>query len=223
MTRWLLPLMASAISLVFAYLLWRQFATRRKVYQALWAISFILFAVATFAEFYSELAGTWPVGIYRFYYWSAAALVGFMGAGSFYLLPNKRLAHVFLAFIVVVAAIMMVQVMSAEVNTEAFVAGRTVAGKAMPRSVRIFSPLLTVPGGLSLIGIAVISWLRTRAAFNLLIALGGVVISAAGGAARFGSPEYLYLGEILGLVIIFFGFLKSREMTDKGPVQPSRK
>lgn len=215
MTDLLFPLLASSLSLVFAWLVFRQFAERKKIYQLLWAISFLLFAFATFAEFYSELTDAWPHGMYRIYYWSAATLVGIMGAGSVYLLPNKKAGHLFLVFVLFVSALMLYRVMTVDLLTEAFVPGHTVAGKAMPSAVRILSPLLTAPGGLALIGVAAWSWLRTRSSFNLLIALGGIILSASGGAARFGRPEYLYLGEMLGLFVLFIGFLKSREVVTR--------
>lgn len=106
---------------------------------------------------------------------------------------------------------MLARAWQAEVIVAAFVPGKVVAGQAMSSSVRVFSPLLTIPGSLALIGGAAYSWIRTRASYNLFIALGTIVIAGAGGLARFGWPGALYLGEMLGLICLFYGFVRSLE------------
>ncbi len=215
MTTWLFPLLASILSVVFAYLVYQQYRERRKTHQFLWTVSFILFAFAAFAEFWSEFTGTWNVTLYKLYYVSAASLVAVMGAGTVFLLANKTVARIFLGLVVVVIGLMLITALRAQVITEMFVPGIAVAGKAMPRNVRLFSPLLTVPGSLALILGALYSWARTGTFFNLLIALGALIIAGSGAAARLGRTEFLYLGEMVGLAVLFAGFLKSREVAGK--------
>ena len=210
----LLPLAASALSLVYAFMVFNQFRTRKKMHQLVWTVSFLLFTFAAFAEFYSEVAG-WNPTLYRFYYVSAASLVAFMGAGTVYLLANRALAHGFLAIIVAVTLTMLWKALGAQLLTENFVAGVTVAGKAMPSSVRIFSPILTIPGTLALVGGALMSWWRTRTVYNLFIAAGAFIIAGSGSMARLGQAQFLYLGEMVGIVVLFYGFMRSREVSRK--------
>lgn len=216
MFRWSYPLTATILALVFSALVGRQYLERKKTYQLLWTISFAIFAFATFSEFISEFTQVWNVTLYRFYYIAAASLVGFMGAGTIFLLANKRGARLFLVLMLLITAALAYGSLTAVVNEAAFVPGVTVAGKAMPKAVRIFSPLINVPGSLALIGGALYSWYRTRTGYNLLIALGALVIAAAGSAARFGRTEFLYAGEMLGLALLFLGFLRSREVPKEG-------
>ncbi|MDI3281477.1 MAG: hypothetical protein QJR13_08925, partial [Bacillota bacterium] len=211
MTRWLFPLLTSLLSLVFAYFVWEQYYQRRKIHQLLWSVSFLIFAFAAFAEFYSEVWG-WTPWLYRLYYVAAALLVGVMGAGTVYLLAHRPAAHAFLAYVALVGAAFLAAALRAPVDAGAFEPGITVAGKAMPGYVRAFSPLLTGPGTLALFGGAIYSWWRAGTFYNLLIAAGTAIIAGAGFAARMGASEYLYLAEMVGLAVIFLGFMRSREL-----------
>ena len=119
--------------------------------------------------------------------------------------------HAFLIFSIVVTLWMGAYAAVAEVDIDQLVAGTVVAGEAMAQHVRNFSPLLSVTGGSLLIGGALFSYFKTRLSFNLWIALGGLVISIAGAIAR-SSPELgiiLYLGEVIGILLLYKGFIDS--------------
>ncbi|MHB8946087.1 MAG: hypothetical protein ACYC6I_06120, partial [Bacillota bacterium] len=61
------PLLATIVSLAFAVMTAKQYRERRKPYQLLWTVSFVMFGFATFAEFYSTVWGWTPL-LYRLYY-----------------------------------------------------------------------------------------------------------------------------------------------------------
>ena len=43
--------------------------------------------------------------------------------------------------------------------------------------------------------------------------IAGALMPAVGGSlARFDSPQYLYASELLGIIVIFAGFLRSRKV-----------
>ncbi|MFW9769070.1 MAG: hypothetical protein ACFFF9_14125 [Candidatus Thorarchaeota archaeon] len=137
--------------------------------------------------------------------------------------------HIYLIYVVVLTLWMGMYAATAVVTPEDFVAGIAVAGHAMAQHVRNFSPLLTVTGSFLLIGAAFFSFLKTRFRFNLWIALGGIAIAIAGAIARTGA-EYgnlLYLGEVLGVIFLYKGFvdsdkiIKAREEKLSGGKQPS--
>ncbi|MHA1862999.1 MAG: hypothetical protein ACTSWA_04450 [Candidatus Thorarchaeota archaeon] len=119
--------------------------------------------------------------------------------------------HIYLAFVIVLTLWMGVYSAVATVTPENFVAGIAVAGDAMAQHVRNFSPLLTVTGSFLLIGVALFSFLKTKFRFNLWIALGGLTLAIAGSIAREG-PEFgniLYLGEVVGVLMLYKGFVDS--------------
>jgi hypothetical protein len=93
-------------------------------------------------------------------------------------------------------------------------------GTAMPGSVRLLTPLFNITGGFALVFGALYSVLvavrnrrlDSRVPATILIALGGFVPSMTSGLTRFGITETFYLGELLGVVFLFAGFLVSIEV-----------
>ncbi|MBI2165853.1 MAG: hypothetical protein HYU29_05555 [Chloroflexi bacterium] len=89
-----------------------------------------------------------------------------------------------------------------------------------PISVRILAPILNTFGAVSLIGGALysawVSWRRRaprqRAISNVLIAVGALVSAAGGSLERLGVPAPHTLALFIGVVIIYVGFLISREV-----------
>lgn len=122
--------------------------------------------------------------------------------------------HIYLIFTVIFTLWMRAYAMVAQVYEENFIAGIAVAGHAMAQHVRNFSPFLSVTGGFLLIGVAFFSYLKTGFRFNLWIALGGLVIAIAGSIARTGAEfgNILYLGEVIGVFLLYKGFIDSDRM-----------
>lgn len=203
-------LASAVISAVFTFLVFQQWLARRKPYQLAWGIGLGMFSVAALMQFFSEAYG-WNVGIYKIYYFLAAPLVAVLGAGSAFLV-GRRLGLAFSLYTAVLAVAFAWVVSTATVNVDAF-QYPIPAGQGFNASVRIFSPLFTVPGSLALIGIALYSFWRTRMVFNLWIAAGGIAVAASGSLATFGVTWALYLGELFGIGLMFWGFLASREPT----------
>ena len=201
-------LAATVISAAFAVLVFRQWLARHKTYQAAWSVGLAMFAVAAFTQFLAEAYG-WSDGVYRAYYFLAAPLVAVLGVGSAFLL-NRKLGLAFAAYTVLLAAVFAWVVATAPVNAAAL-KEQIPAGYGFPDSVRIWSPVFTIPGSLALIGIAVLSYWRTRFFFNVPIALGALVAAGSGALASLGIPWLLYLGEFFGIALMFWGFLESRE------------
>jgi len=102
---WIIPLIASIISLALTYSLVKQYMIKKKTHQILYAISLFMFAIAAFSEFYAEAFG-FTAFMYKLYYFSAITLVPVMAAGNgLYFRRNKKVlfAHVFLAYVVLLS------------------------------------------------------------------------------------------------------------------------
>ena len=201
-------LASTLISAGFAYLVFRQWWSRRRPHQLAGGIGLALVAVASFTQFAAEAAG-WTDGVYRLYYFVAAPLVAVLGVGSAYL-ADRRLGLAFAVYTIVLSVAFAWVVFTAPVNT-AELLKPIPAGNGFPGSVRIWSPVFTVPGSLALIGVALVSYWRTRFAFNLPIAAGAIVAAGSGALVTFGITWLLYLGELAGIALLFWGFLASRE------------
>lgn len=203
-------LAAAVISAIFTLLVFRQWLGHRRMYQMAWTIGLAMFSLAALMQFFSEMNG-WSVGIYKVYYFLAAPLVAVLGVGSG-LLADRRIGIALALYTGVLAAAFAWIVATATVNVAAFQLPLP-AGQGFAPSVRIWSPLFTIPGSLALIGIALYSYWRSRLAFNLWIAAGAIVAAGSGSLATFGVTWALYLGELLGIALMFWGFLASREPT----------
>lgn len=203
-----MSLASAAISAVFGFLVLHQWLSRRKAYQVAWTVGLFMFAVAAFAQFLAESYG-WTDLVYRVYYFVAAPLVAVLGVGSAFLASRKLGIALGLYTVLLTIGFAWV-VFTATVNLLALQQAIP-AGNGFPQSVRIWSPLFTVPGSLALIGIALLSYWRTRFTFNLWIAAGAIVAAGSGSLATLGVTWVLYLGELVGIALMFWGFLESRE------------
>lgn len=199
---------SAGISAVFSFLVFHQWMVHRKSYQLVWSLGLAMFAAAALMQGLAEAYG-WSVGVYKAYYFLAAPLVAVLGVGSAFL-TSRRGGLVFALYTGVLGAAFAWVVATATVDVAAFSLPLP-AGQGFSESVRIWSPLFTVPGSLALIGIALYSFWRSRLTFNLWIAAGAVVAAASGSLATFGVGWALYLGELAGIALMFWGFLASRE------------
>lgn len=176
-----------------------------------------MFFLTTLFEFLAEpevLGATVPM--YKVYYILTPPMVALLGDGTLYLLTHKPWGKYFLIYTVVLSVPLFVLGLTASIDAEALAEGFKIAGRVMPSYVRIFSPLFTVPGGILLIGGALYSyWLDRTRNYNLLIALGGVFPFFGGLEARFGASTFFYAFETIGTILLFSGFLLSKEYIKK--------
>lgn len=227
------PLIASAISIVFAVLVGIQYLRRRKRHQLIWTVALIMFSLTSLLGFVSqpEIIGG-NIALYRLYYLLAAPMVALLGTGTLYLLTHKPFGLYSLIYVAIVFIpfAMLVLTASIDPNTEIKMEGTTITiheafktngfdtigGAAMPQNVRVLSPFFTVPGSIFLIGGALYSfWLDRTRTYSLLIALGGIFFSLGGAMQRFGNPVFMSFLHTIGILLLFIGFIMSREYTKK--------
>jgi hypothetical protein len=178
-------------------------------------------------EFWSEYTLKWDPTVYRFYIVFAACMVGFLGLGTLYLMAKNRMwGHAYLAFNLVAIAVFLWGVFNHTLDATKLIPGITVGGKALGESFgfpRIMSFAFNIPGTILLLGGAVLSvvkfWgkkvYRYRAWGNVLIAIGTIVIAAAGSMARAGRSVGLYPAEMIASALLLWGFLVSSTL-EKG-------
>lgn len=216
---WGWPAATAVLGYVFTYLVFSQWLQRRKPHQAAWAVGLLFYAVAATMEAYSEYAGDWDPFVYRIYIVLAASLVGFLGLGSLYLIVrDRRWGHAYLGVTLVLLGLFFYGSFTADLLEEFLVAGITVGGKPLGSAVefpRVMSLFFNIPGTVFLLGGAVLSIfkfaLKREYAYrmwaNVLIALGTIVIAAAGSMARTGRTAGLYPAEMVASAILLAGFL----------------
>ena len=205
----LAPLITTVVSLFFTTSVFRQYSNRKKIYQFIWGTGLLIFSVTTLIQFISEIYG-WNIPMYRVYYVLIASLVAFLGLGTVYLFNRKAGRYLTLYFAAVIA-ILTISAMNADIDSEKL-KDITIGGAAMPGSVRIISPFLTIPGSVALIGGALYSWYVARRNYNLFIAAGAILVASGGGLSRFGMEWALYILELTGVAVMYIGFIKREEV-----------
>jgi hypothetical protein len=178
--------------------------------------------MGTFAEFYSTFA--WSALVFRMWYIGGALLTAaWLGQGTVYLLVRRgNLAHYLAAGLVLASAFAVALMFATPLDESAFDSGVSLSAQykqIMPEDalVRLLTPLFNVYGTLWLVGGAVFSawifWrkgvLLNRAIGNVLIAAGALAPAIGGSLSRLGTTEFLYLSELVGVLLMFVGFVRA--------------
>lgn len=227
-----LPLISTIISFIFAILVFDQFLGRRKPYQLVWAVGFVWFAASAFTEFYGNSQG-WSDTLYRYWYLIGAYFVAaYLGMGTTYLVTPRWFAHVIMVLLLLGSVYAVYLVFGAPVDVAQLPrGGEVVTGKALPGYVRFPLPVIfNTFGAAALILGAVYTALvfarrrilPHRVVSNIIIAVGALIPSLTGLLNRLGLPELFFLGELLGVLVIFIGFLVSIEVFEEFKVPFTR-
>lgn len=228
---WLFPLVASLVSVVFAAALSRQWAQRRHLFQGLWTIALVMYALASFAMFLGVL-DSWSAFEFRVYWLFGAVLnVPYLAVGEAYLLIKSRaVLQVLLAALVAATALSTLVIMSADVNAaalkEALPLGKEVFGQGSLayRLAQVFA----YPAYIFLLAGSVWSAskmrrspaMRDRSAGAMLIAVGATVVAIGSGVgAGLGQPWLFAISLAVGVGIMFGGFLRASGARRGSPSQ----
>jgi len=218
---WVFPLGASAVALVFAGLLGRQFLAKRRPYQAAWTIALLMYAVASFALFLGVLDGWTPTEFRVYWLFGAVLNVPYLFLGELYLLARRRVIADVVAFVLVfLTAFAFAKVLRAPIHAGALSTdlplGKDVFGDGtMPyRLAQYFaypSYILLVAGCLWS------AWqmrgrpeLRDRFMGTLLIAIGATIVAIGSGiGAGLDVVPVFSIGLLAGIAVMFWGFLRA--------------
>ena len=159
----------------------------------------------------------------------ALGLAGIAGAGIIALISWERPAlvgHATLALLALGTLVAAMRVLTAPVDAAQMLNPETHVpwGNGFPQSVRLMTPMFNIGGALALLLGAIYSawsyWRRggsgERLASNGLIALGAFAPSLTSSLNRFGITNVFYWGELLGVLLIFLGFVVSTEVFARG-------
>ena len=214
---WVFPLVAAAVAIVFAGLVARQYAARRRPYQLAWAIALAMYAAASLAVVFG-VSGGWTSGEFQVYWALGAVLnVPILAGGELMLLVHNRTVHAAIWIVLVFLTAYTVSVLrAAEIAdlAEDLPSGKDVFGDGS--AAHRLPQLISIPSYLVLLGGALWSaWrmrgrpeLRERFVGTLLIALGATVIAGFGSAfAALGDLAAFSLALAAGISTMFAGFL----------------
>jgi hypothetical protein len=219
------PVAAALVALLFALLLGRSFVQRPFGAKALWAAGFALFAAAAAAEAVAERTG-WSPGLFRLYYLAGGVLtVPYLGAGSAWLILPRRGRDALLGALGVATAAAVTTILLAPLDTGLLArasAGRPPENGALGGHAFLWAVALNSAGTLALVGGSLLSIVRRqRVRPNAWIASGAVVVALATGLSRTGAYSYVYLGELVGIAVMFTGFQFVAQRPGRAPARRS--
>lgn len=220
MSMWLFPVFAAAVATVFAFLLGRQYAQRRRPYQLAWIVALAMYALASLA-LAGGVADSWGTAEFQVYWALGAVLnVPFLAAGEVLLLFRRRwVMWASVLVLVFVSAYTLAVLRGAEMSTEALgeqlPLGREVFGDGTP--AHRLAQYLSYPAyTLLLLGTLWSAWkmrgrpdLKDRFLGTLLIAVGATVVAAGSAFAAAGVAAGFSMTLASGIAVMFWGFLRA--------------
>jgi hypothetical protein len=227
----LFSIIASAVSWLFTLLTWNQYRERQKQHQLLWTLGVGSFALAVTADTVARAQGGWSDGGYRlWYFFGAMHGVTLLGQGTLHLLDKRPWTGRLLEVIAVLMLVSLVIVLNAPLELAKLATPWEPAGAAFPEinafgfaTPRAWTIPFNLYGTLWLVGGALYSsaqlWRinRTRAVGTLLIAVAGLMLAGTSSLNRFGIVYLESVGRMVGVSVLFLGFVFTTVEPEKLP------
>jgi hypothetical protein len=207
-----LPLVTTIVSGAFAVAVALQYMRKRRPSLLAWAIGLLLFTVASFMGFVARSGGATDVEYRLFYLFGAITNVAWLALGTVYIVA-PRYGRIALGIVLALSAVAVYAVFASPVDMAVAVdTGKGYPDGSLPR---ILAAIGSGAGSLVLIGGALWSaWVffrrrhqGRRALANAVIAVGVFIVAAGGTVAFTGASGILELTNLIGVSVMFVGFL----------------
>lgn len=208
-----LPILTTVLSVLFAASLTSRWRRRHKPHLAWWAFGIATYGMGTLVESSITLFGN-SIFLTKAWYITGALLGGYpLAQGSLYLSwPRKTARRLTIASLTLVIAASIFTILS-PVDMTHFEVERPSGALLAWKWVRLMTPFINLYAVFFLIGGAIRSAWRHykerghlyRAYGNALIAAGAILPGIGGSMAKGGIVEALYVGECIGLILIWAG------------------
>jgi hypothetical protein len=219
-----IPVFSTLVTFAFAFAVFRRYQYKHGPHLLMWTIGLIWYGLGTLSEVILGLAYSGMV--LKIWYLSGAMLTAaWLGQGTVHLLVRRRGVAKWLTVILgFISLLAIVLVLSAPFAPMAPAYKLTQAISSQYKDILVRNGLtialtiiLNIYGTLMLVGGAVYSafifWrkhiLMNRMLGNILIAAGALLPAMAGSFVKMGLVDGLYLSELLGVILMYFGFLQA--------------
>jgi hypothetical protein len=165
----------------------------------------------------------WQSTLFKAWYIAGALLGGApLAVGTIYLLFGRRAGHIAVLLLLGAVSATSVFVIISPVRME-LVDPKMLSGSALAwQSIRRVSPFINSLAALSLVGGAIYSAIRffghpeSRhvSIGNIFIAFGALLPGIGGLGSRMGHTELLYIGEFIGVILIWIGYKYCQQPLD---------
>jgi len=219
-----IPYLSTLVAFVFTIAVFRRYLQRHGPYLLMWTIGLLWFGLGTLSEIILGL--TFSGLVLKLWYLCGAMLTAaWLGQGTLYLLVRRRwvtwtLTGLLVALSVLAAVLLLLA--SSTPAASSYRVSQPVSAQYQDILIRSslilgLTILLNIYGTLLLVGGAIYSayifW-RKRMLFNrmignILIAAGAFAPAMGGSFIKLGLPDWMYLAELVGVILMYIGFLQA--------------
>ncbi|MFA6001940.1 MAG: hypothetical protein WC828_07490 [Thermoleophilia bacterium] len=207
---WILPLTATFLGALLAGVVFSLYRSRRNPAFIVWAVALALLALASSCVFLGSMGG-WTSLMAKTYYLSGSILpAGFLASGMLYVLIPRKLAHVWLAFILLVALMSMILISGAGTDTALLNVNDEPGWKALelPDMLTVVAGITRTLSILLLVVATIAGAVYGRLSWSsALVPLGIVITGASSILILAGRYEYESIGFMTGIIVIFAGII----------------
>jgi hypothetical protein len=213
----LLSLASFILSCVFAVAVFKRYATKpTHKHLLVWGIGLVFYGIGGACEAFTGAFGFNPLVLKVWYIFGAILVAAWLGQGTVFLLARDKWIKLTTIILTIASILAVFAVMHAGVDPS-YQSGMELTGKAFTTTwVRMLTPFFNIYGTVTLTGGALWSaWLfwrkrvlPNRMIGNILIATGAMAPAFGGALNRFGLPG-LYIGEFVGVFLMYVGFVQT--------------
>ncbi len=227
-----LPIFSTLVTFAFAVAVFQRYLRKHGTHLLVWTIGLIWYGIGTLAEVLLGLRFSGLV-LKLWYLGGAMMTAAWLGQGTIWLLVRRgRIAAILTGILAVVSVVAAVLVLSAPLTSAqaSYNVTQPISsqyGDILTRGgvTILLTILLNIYGTLTLVGgaiySAVIFWrkrvLLNRMIGNILIAVGALAPAMAGSFVKLGLADGLYLSELIGVILMFIGFIQATTATVPHP------
>ncbi|HUP24658.1 MAG TPA: hypothetical protein VNB06_17175 [Thermoanaerobaculia bacterium] len=226
-----LPIATTVLSVAFGWVLAMRYRERGGLHLLWWTLGVVAYGTGTALESAITLFGN-SIALNKAWYVAGALFGGYpLAQGSVYLHLRRRTAHWLTALTLPVLIGASILVALSPVVTEALQSHRPSGAILGWTWIRMITPFVNLYAVVFLIGGALLSAVRFargqtaedrhRMVGNTLIAIGAILPGIGGGMAKAGMVEALYVGELVGLVLIWMGFYACTSLAWRAATGPA--
>lgn len=219
-----ISIFSTIVAFSFAVAVFNRYRQRGGLHLLFWTFGLIFYGLGTFTEV-SMIFTFSPLALKVWYISGAMMTAAWLGQGSINLLVRKRGVTrglniaLILVSLVAILLVTIAPITSAAVsfNTSLPISSQYKEILVRSRYIITLTILLNLYGTLTLVGGALYSaflfWrkkvLLNRMIGNILIAAGAMFPAMGGSFLKAGMPDWLYLSEFLGAIVMYIGFLQA--------------
>jgi hypothetical protein len=232
------PLISTIVTFIFMLAVFRRYRSKKGTHLLYWGIGLLFYGLGTLAEVILSLSFS-PLALKLWYLCGAMLTAAWLGQGTVFLLVRRRgvargLAIALVVVSVVSFALIMLSPLSPAGAYDPALPASEQYQDILVRSglITALTILLNIYGTIALVGGAIYSaylfWrkkvLFNRVLGNILIAAGALMPAIGGSLLKAGMVDVLYVSELVGVVLMYVGFIQataSQPVKSKTPARLS--